>query len=212
MRNVLGGVKRLWKREERRKIEYEAKSVREILKGMKDISELIVDLSYSAILFRNEELAEEVRYLEARMDTLNYEIRMQAMLAARGAEDAEKLAGILQVAEAAETISNAAGDIVDILKLNLEHPLIPSLLSESDEIIVRIRIENAPKVYGRRISDLHIRSETGSKIIAIRRGNGWIFGTVKKETLEEGDVVLVRGTEEGIDKVRELLTGLREEI
>jgi len=100
MRNVLGGVKRLWKGEERRKIEYEAKSVREILKGMKDISELIVDLSYSAILFWNEELAEEVRYLEARMDTLNYEIRMQAMLAARGADDAEKLAGILQVAEA----------------------------------------------------------------------------------------------------------------
>jgi uncharacterized protein with PhoU and TrkA domain len=212
MRNVLGGVKRLWKKEERRKIEYEAKSVREILKGMKDISELIVDLSYSAILFRNEELAEEVRYLEARMDTLNYEIRMQAMLAARGAEDAEKLAGILQVAEAAETISNAAGDIVDILRIDLEHPLIPSLLSESDEIIIRMKIENAPKIYGRKISELRIRSETGSKILAIRRGNGWIFGPIKRETLEEGDVVLVRGTEEGIDKLRELFTGKREDI
>ncbi len=195
---------RIWRREERRKVEYEARNVREILKEMKDISELITDLSYSAILFNNEDLAEEVRYLEARMDTLNYEIRMQAMLAARDAEDAEKLAGILQVAEAAETISNAAADITEITKLKLEHPLIPSLFKQSDELLVRIGIE--PYAYGKSASELRIRSKTGCKVIAIRRGISWIFAP-KNEPFIEGDVALVKGTEEGIEKFRVLLRG-----
>jgi uncharacterized protein with PhoU and TrkA domain len=195
------GRKRIWRREERRKVEYEARNVREILKEMKDISELIVDLSYSAILFNNEDLVEEVKYLEARMDTLNYGIRMQAMLAARDAEDAAKLAGILQVAEAAETISNAAADITDITKLKLEHPLIPSLFRESDEIIVRARV--GQKAYGRSAYDLHIRSRTGCKVIAIRRENSWIFAP-KNEPFAEGDIALVKGTEEGIEKLREV--------
>lgn len=195
------GRKRIWRREERRKVEYEARNVREILKEMKDISELIVDLSYSAILFNNEDLVEEVKYLEARMDTLNYGIRMQAMLAARDAEDAAKLAGILQVAEAAETISNAAADITDITKLKLEHPLIPSLFRESDEIIVRAGV--GQKAYGRSAYDLRIRSRTGCKVIAIRRDNSWIFAP-KNEPFAEGDIALVKGTEEGIEKLREV--------
>jgi uncharacterized protein with PhoU and TrkA domain len=196
------GKIRIWRKEERRRVEYEARNVREILKEMKDISELIVDLSYSAILFNNEDLVEEVKYLEARMDTLNYGIRMQAMLAARDAEDAEKLAGILQVAEAAETISNAAADITDVTRLKLEHPLIPSLFRESGEIIVRMKV--GPYAYGKSVSVLRMRSKTGCKVIAIRRGDSWIFAP-KNELFAEGDVALVRGTEEGIEKLKRLL-------
>ncbi|HDM67091.1 MAG TPA: potassium transporter TrkA, partial [Thermoplasmatales archaeon] len=96
-----------WKREEFSEIEYEPTSVKELLTEMKNISELIIDLAYSAVLFHNEEIAEEVKYLDVRMDKLNYEIRMMALMATRTKEDAEQLAGILQVAEAAESISNA---------------------------------------------------------------------------------------------------------
>jgi len=60
---------------------------------LKDISELIIDLAYSAVLFDNDEIAEEVKYLEVRMDKLNYDIRMISMMAARTKEDAEQLAG-----------------------------------------------------------------------------------------------------------------------
>jgi len=74
---------------------------------MKDISELIIDLAYSAVLFDSDEIAGEVKYLDVRMDKLNYDIRMMAMMAARTKEDAEQLAGILQVAEAAESISKS---------------------------------------------------------------------------------------------------------
>jgi Uncharacterized conserved protein len=200
-------LKSRWKREEKRKIEYEPRTVKDILKEMKDISQLIVDLSYSSLLFHNEELAEEVKYLEARMDSLNYEIRMEAMLAARNVEDAEKMAGILQVAEAAESISNAAGDTVKIMKLKFPRPLIPSLLEESDENITRIKVEKSSRGCGKKIKELRIRSETGTKIIAIRRGDRDIYGPDKEQFIEAEDIVILKGTDEGIEKVREFLIG-----
>ena len=71
------------------KIEYKPVSVRELLTEMKDTSELMIDLAYSAALFHSKELAEEVLELESYIDTLVYLLNMNAMLAARDAEDAE---------------------------------------------------------------------------------------------------------------------------
>jgi uncharacterized protein with PhoU and TrkA domain len=52
------------------RVEYTPVPVRETLIMMKDISELMIDLAYSAALFNNRELAEEVMELERKMDTL----------------------------------------------------------------------------------------------------------------------------------------------
>jgi len=92
------------------KIENVPKTVRELLTEMKDISEVIVDLAYASLMFDSREIREEVKHLESNMDTMNYEIRIKAMLASRTPEDAIQLSGLLQVASAAEAISNAAGE------------------------------------------------------------------------------------------------------
>ena len=115
--NILGRLQKTprWKKEEFSEIEYEPTTVKDLMTEMKNISELIIDLAYSAVLFDSEEIAEEVKYLEVRMDKLNYDIRIMAMMGARTKEDAEQLAGILQVAQASEKISNTAGDIVLLL-------------------------------------------------------------------------------------------------
>ena len=62
----------------------------------------MVDLAYSSVLFQNKEAAEEVLNLEDRVNSLNYEIKKQSLLASRSVEDAEKLTVLLEVAEAAE--------------------------------------------------------------------------------------------------------------
>ena len=118
-KSLLGRLQRTphWKKEEFTEIEYEPTSVKELLTEMKDISELIIDLAYSALLFNSTEIAEEVKFLEVRMDKMNYDIRIMAMMAARTKEDAEQLSGILQIAQAAEKISNTAGDIILLMKL-----------------------------------------------------------------------------------------------
>ena len=67
---------------ESEKIDYEPISVREALTEMKDVSEIMIDLAYSAALFNSHELAEEVLELEKRVDYLAYIIDMNTMLAA----------------------------------------------------------------------------------------------------------------------------------
>ncbi|RLI10468.1 potassium transporter TrkA [Candidatus Bathyarchaeota archaeon] len=215
MRKGLGILGRLqktpkWKKVEFDEIEYKAHTVKEILTEMKNISELIIDLAYSVIIFKDEEIAEEVKYLETRMDYLNYEIRMMAMLAARTREDAEQLTGILQIAEAAETISNAAGDIANLVDIGKgKADILPKVLKRADEKIFRIKISPKSSACNKLIGDLAVESETGMHIIAIRRGEFWIYDPGAETMLKAEDTLIVRGTEDGFDELKLFLTGKR---
>jgi len=103
---------------------------------MKNISELMVDLAYSAILFNNDQLAEEVYELEEEMNKLRYQIETTTMLAARTPQQAIELQGILRVAGAAERIANSARDLATVVLRDIEpHPAIKAALEEADEIV-----------------------------------------------------------------------------
>ena len=107
------------------KIEYKPRSVREILVEMKDLSEFMIDLAYSAALFNDKELAEEVGDLERRVDTLSYLLDMQAMVAVRNPKDAESLVGVAVVSSATDKISDAAADMAVIVLKDIGiHPLV----------------------------------------------------------------------------------------
>jgi uncharacterized protein with PhoU and TrkA domain len=196
-----------WKKEEFSELEYEPLSVKELLTEMKDISELIIDLAYSAVCFDNVDIAEEVRFLDVRMDKLNYDIRMMAMMATRTKEDAEQLAGILQVAEAAESISNAAGDIVDLLSKEKTGPILPKILKRADEQLFRMEVSSASKAIAQKIGDLKVESETGMRIIAIRRGDGWIYNPGADTVIQADDCLIIRGTDESYDELNKFLLG-----
>lgn len=209
-RSIFGKLQRTpkWKKEEFTELEYEPTSVKELLTEMKDISELIIDLAYSAVLFDSDDIAEEVKYLDVRMDKLNYDIRMMAMMAARTKEDAEQLAGILQVAEAAESISNAAGDIVNLLSLNEKiRPIIPKILKQADELLFRVKISIKSEACDQKLGDIKVESETGMRIIAIRRGNYWIYNPQSDTNLKANDWLIVRGTDEGYNELNKFLKG-----
>ncbi len=208
-KGIFGRLQRTpkWEKEEFTEIEYEPTSVKELLTEMKDISELIIDLAYSAVLFDNKEIAEEVQYLDVRMDKLNYDIRMMAMMAARTKEDAEQLAGILQVAEAAESISNTAGDIVKLLSRKETGPILPKILKQADEQLFRIKVSSSSKACKQKINDLRIESETGMRIIAIRRGDCWIYNPQSDTSIQANDWLIARGTDEGFKELSKFLQG-----
>jgi uncharacterized protein with PhoU and TrkA domain len=196
-----------WKKVEFEEIEYKPLNIKELLVEMKDISELIVDLAYSAVLFHSNDIGEEVRYLEVRMNKLNYQIRMMAMLAVRATNDAEKLAGILQIAEAAENISNAATGIVDLLAVKHSHPILPHLIKESDENLRPMKITAGSSACNRDIASLRIGSETGVHIIAIRRGKDWLYGPGKNTVLMPEDIIIGRGPDSGLQTLEVFLKG-----
>jgi uncharacterized protein with PhoU and TrkA domain len=210
-KKLLGRLQRApkWKKEEFSEIEYEPVSVKDLLTEMKDISELIVDLAYSAILFNSEEIAEEVKYLEVRMDTLNYDIRMMAMMAARTKDDAEQLAGILQIAQAAEKISNTAGDIILLMK-SKPKGLLPRILKQAEEQLFKLTVSDKSQGCNKTIGSLMVEAETGMRIIAIRRKESWIYNPKSTNTLQADDILIVRGTDEGFKDLRAFLLGKQE--
>lgn len=191
-----------------REVEYTPTTVKDLLVEMKDISERIVDLAYAAVVFDSEELGEEVRRLEERMDYLRYQIRMIALMASRTKEDSEQLAGILQVASAAETISNGAGDLVGLLAQRIEgRPFLPFVLEEADEKLRAVRIERGSSMAGQAIGELRVESETGMRIIALRRRRAWTPDPEGEAVLREGDLLVLRGTEDGFHRLARYATG-----
>ena len=86
------------------KIEYKPIPVRELLLEMKNLSELMIDLAYSAALYNDKDLAEDVLALESRVDYLSYLLDMEIMVAARDAKDAEALIGVSTVAASTDKI------------------------------------------------------------------------------------------------------------
>ncbi|MDI6701706.1 Conserved protein {ECO:0000313/EMBL:AAB85879,1} [Methanothermobacter wolfeii] len=177
-----------------------SKSVKDILIEMKNLSELMVDLAYSALLFNSRDAAEEVIKLENKVDRLNYEIKKESLLAARSVEDAEKLTALLEVGEAAENIANSAKDIADLVLRGIEpHPVFKMVMEESDEIIVRVTIREGSELAGKSLGDLLLATRTGMRVIAIRRGESWIYGPDRNTVLAENDTLIAKGNEAGAE-------------
>lgn len=198
---------------ESERIEYKPISVREVLTEMKDLSEIMIDLAYSAALFHSRELAEEVLELEERVDYLAYILDMNAMLAARDAEDAESLIGVTKVAAATDKISDAAADIASIVLQEIGvHPIVREAFQKVEEQLARARVEPDSIFVKKKLEELELAAKIGADIIAIRRHKEWIIDPNEEEMIDEGDVLIARGSPSGIDAVKKLAEGTSKEL
>jgi uncharacterized protein with PhoU and TrkA domain len=190
------------------KTEYKPRPVRNLLIEIKNLSELMIDLAYSAALFHSHELAEEVLELENRVDTLTYILGMNAMLAARDAEDAEALIGVYVVATAADKISDAAADIATIVlqKIGI-HPIVREAFQKVEERLARAKVEFSSILAGHKLKELELAAKIGVDIIAIRRKGEWIINPKDNETIDREDVLIARGAPMGIEELKELADG-----
>ncbi|RZV12228.1 uncharacterized protein with PhoU and TrkA domain [Natrinema hispanicum] len=189
-------------------VEYEPVSVKDVLVEMKDTAELLIDLSYSAVLHRSEELATEVLRLEERMDVLELRARMSLLMAARKPADAEQLAPVLGIVGAADGISDAAGDIAKIVLEDMGLPeAMRAALPEAAGTLVRGVVDPNSPYTGRTLKDIDLESETGVRAIALRRGTDWLLNPGPNTRVEADDVALLRGPDSSIGDVYETLTG-----
>jgi len=194
------------------RVEYTPVSVRETLILMKDISELMIDLAYSAALFDNRELAEEVMELERKMDSLVYVLNMNLMLAARDKDDAESLAGVAKVGALTNSISDAAADIAGIVLHDIGiHPIVREVFQRTEEHLARVRVSDTSILAGKTVNDLDLAAEVGVDIIALRRGRHWMVNPEKEMVLPE-DVLVARGTASGLERLVKAARGEVDEL
>jgi uncharacterized protein with PhoU and TrkA domain len=190
------------------KIEYKPIPVSGLLLEMKNLSELMIDLAYSAALFNDKDLAEDVIELESRIDTLAYLLDMEIMIAARDARDAETLIGVSTVAAAADKISDAAADIAAIVTRNIGiHPIIGEIFEKVEERLMKATVKEGSVIVGKRIDELDLAARMGVDIIAIRRNKDWILDPDETECVFLGDILITRGAPMGIKEFKDLAEG-----
>ncbi|MCQ2052786.1 MAG: potassium transporter TrkA [archaeon] len=183
-------------------------TVREILTEMKDKSEVIVDLAYASLMYDSRDMADKVSEIKDDIEDLKYAIRVKTLVAARTIDDAKQLSGILQVASAADRISQSAGEIVKLLDIPAEKRLfINNIIKEADEKFRRIRILNGSDMVGNTIGKLAIESLTSARVIAIKNRHGWIYDPGGDIKIHAGDDIIVRGFDDGFDRLVEYANG-----
>lgn len=187
------------------KIAYKPIPVRELLLEMKNLSELMIDLAYSAALYNDKDLAEDVLALEARVDNLAYLLEIEIMIAARDPRDAEQLIGVSTVAASTDKISDAAADIAAIVTRNIGiHPIVGVIFEKVEERLMKVTVKPNSKLINKQIDDLDLAVTMGVDIIAIRRNKDWILDPKEEERVLEGDTLITRGAPSGIEEIKNL--------
>ena len=184
------------------------RTVKELLAEIKDSSELMVDLAYASVFLADAELAREVGRLEERMFDYLHDLRKLAILAARSPEDAEHMAGVLEIASAVEKIADAAEDIARVVASGWG--IIEDLredLRHADEIVSRVKVSEDAVGVGQSLNELALPVEMGVWVIASRRGSDWYLPPDSDYVVARDDRLLLKGPEDGVTKARELMGG-----
>jgi len=181
------------------------RNLRAMLAKAKDTSELMVDLAYASVYFGDPEMAEEVDELEEQMSELVHDMRAVCVLAARSPREAEGMSSVLQVVSAIERMANDAVDIARIVTHRLGIPAqLVADLSDAEEVSHRVLVSEGSHMAHRPLSALELPVQAGMRVMSIRRGREWDTDIGGDTVLVPDDVLFLRGSPEGITRLREL--------
>ncbi len=191
------------------RLSYKPIPVRELLVEMKNLSELMIDLAYSAALFNDKELAEDVLALEMHIDTLSYLLDIEIMVASRGdPSDAKALVGVTTVAAATDKISDAAADIAAIVTRDIGvHPIVGSIFEKVEERLMKAVVHADSTIAGKKLAKLDLAARMGIDVIAVRRNKDWIINPQGAERILAGDTLIARGAPLGTKQFKALAEG-----
>lgn len=189
-------------------IKYKPISVRDLLTELHTTSTLMIDLAYSAVLFNDKELAEEVIELEEKVLDLKTFLLMNTAIAIKDAEDAEAMVGIMRMGSVADMISHASGSIARIVLLELGvDPYILEAFTKIQERLVRTKILPESILSGKTLGNLKLETNIGVNVMTVRRGKELIMNPGAKTMLKEGDVLIARGSDVGVLELDKLAKG-----
>jgi len=183
----------------------EPRNLREMLAEAKDTSELMVDLAYAALFFDDPDMADEVEELESQISDLVHQMRALCIIAVRNPREAEAMSAVLQVISAVESIGNDAVDISHIVsrRLGIPRQLVVDM-SAAEEVSHRVEVARGSHFANRPLSSFELPVLTGMRILAVRRGRSWLIDPGGDDILNPGDVLFLRGSPDGIERLREL--------
>lgn len=176
-----------------------------MLLEMKDTSELMVDLAYTALLFDSKEIAHAVYDLEDRLDGLQHEIQRASVERVRtGGMTPDRALVMMRLGQATEVVADSAQEIANVVLRDIpRHPVLEQSVEESDVTIACVDVAEGSRLAGRTLGDVRLASETGMQVVAIQREPEWVYGPGKHTTIEAGDRLFARGPVEGRETLQD---------
>jgi len=170
----------------------------DVLVEMKNVSEVAVGLAYSALVFRDQGLAAEVRHLEDRLDEMKDRLELWVLRAGAQNADPAPLRGLLHLSQAAEDIGDAAQQMVWIVEEGEDiHPILGIALGESDEVVMRVKVAQGSRADSATLAELQLNIEPGYSVLAVRRGGRFFYRPRGSVQLLPDDELIAAGPDEG---------------
>ncbi len=186
----------------RKKFRYQPLSLKDILREMKKNIDLMIDLAYSAIKFGNKDFADETTKIERRVHELTFLLNLQIIQTQTGGfKEAKRLEPIVVLGYSIDKISDALADIARVVYINSDIIEFTQLFWDYvPEPIIKITINHDCEFIGFPRKEIHFRSKHGVDLIAIVRGDKLLFD--KNQVMQEGDVLIVKGSKEPINELK----------
>jgi len=173
---------------------------------LKNISEFMVDLAYTALLYNSVELSEEVKRLEEYVDDLHVNYELSILSLAQFEEDAGKYLGALRVGLVAESLADAALSMVKPILNGVEpHEVLRIAINESEETILKLKVGEESEIRDKSLEELRLQERVGVRIVAIRRNDKWILNPSSDTRIKVDDVLFARGNLRDLEEFRKML-------
>ena len=185
----------------------EQKQFEEIVTRMvelKDTSELMIDLAYSALMLNSKELAEEVQRLEEYVDKLHTAFELLALTSDFKKEEASGFLGLIRIGVATEKIADAAAEMASVVLRGIEpHPVLKLAIKEAEETVVQACVTSDSTLVNKTLKEARVHEETGMWILVIKR-DGKPLRPKGDSRIESGDILIASGYAKGVDTLRKL--------
>ena len=191
-----------------------SENVKDIIEEIKNLSELMLDLSYSSVLFENCDIAKEVMLLFDRFEEHEENLYLHLFAASRGGPArAKRLISVIDLVESAKSVASAAKNMSEmVIEGKKLHPIIKEAIKESEETMAKAEISRSSPLAERPLGETLLRTKTGANIIALRRGKVWIFRPKRNTLIKAGDSIIGVGTIEACRKLEGIASGKIKEI
>ncbi len=167
-------------------------SIKDNIIKMKNMSELTLDLAYSAAFLKDIKLAKQVEELNNEIKKIEKDV---LKLLFKIKENDEKRLLIIELIDSIKDISNSALNISKIARGNNYPEIIKNILSETQERIITCEIKKNSHLINKSLNETKFRTFTKTQILAIKRKNEWIFNVNKNTILKENDFLIGKGYE-----------------
>lgn len=177
---------------------------------LKDTSEIMLDLAYSALLINSKELAEEVERLEEQMDELHTKFELLALTSDFKKEEASGFLGLIRLGVATEKIADAAADMAEVVLRGIEpHPVLKLTIKEAEETVTQTCVAADSPIVNKTLKEARINEETGMWVLVIKRADKCVRPRADSK-IQAGDVLIASGYAEGADDLKKLASQTHE--